>query len=183
MGKGELMQMFGKCAWGRQWIWGLAAAASLLMSAPVMATGGQDASPLSQRQRKAGDVVTVSVGELPAGLSVGPVKVKLDFVGSPGVDSLQLSYAVEGSLRVEASAPAEIRLDAQHHASTEIPLTVLASGLHYLHVHVRSGSHYSAFAVRIDAGSVQGINKTMRQSRQVQDGGFTEMPAQEKRRY
>lgn len=177
------MKVSGKSAIWRHWACGVAAAASLLCSAPSIAVEKQDTQSLSARQRKAGDVVTVAVSELPAGLSVGPARVQVGLTAAPGIDTLQLSYTVEGSLRVEPTAPTEVRLDAQHHAVVEIPLTVLASGLHYLHVHVKAGAHSSAFAVRVDAGAVQGTYKAMRQSRVLQDAGFVEMPAQETRRY
>lgn len=171
----------------RKWSWGLLAAASLQMSALAGATeisaGKSDAAPLKARQHKAGDTVAVAVSELPAGMSVGPASVQVRLTAEPGIDALQLSYAVEGALRVEAAAPTKIQLDAQQSAVVEIPFTVLASGVHYLHVHVQAGARYSAFAVRVDAGAVQGAYKAMRQSRQMLGSEFVEMPAQETRRH
>lgn len=139
-----------------------------------------------ERQRKAADVVTVAVRELPAYISVGPTAVSITLTAAADISELQLSYAVEGSLRIDTGAPSRVQLNAQHQASIEVPVTVLSTGVHYLNVYVRAAGRTTAFAVKVNAGPAAGVYKRSRSvplDGSAQGGGLVEMPAQETRHH
>lgn len=132
------------------------------------------------RKSKPGAMVQIAARAPAAPLPQGPAVVRLELHGAPGVQEVSLRYQAEGALRVEGAAPARAQLDAQRQASVEVPVTVLAPGLHYLHVFAEAQGRSTAVSVRLDAGGTAQQRQKRRAARE--EGGFVVLPAQETRR-
>lgn len=177
---------------------GMLIATSILSASAVWAHASAEKAsttqPKIERQRKSADVVAVAVRELPSYMSVGPTTVGITLTGAAGISDLELSYGVEGSLRVDTGAPSRVQLNAQHQATIEVPVTVLSNGVHYLNVYVQAAGRTTAFAVKVNAAPSASLQKRSRAvpveptvDRQLnqapKEATLIEMPAQETRRH
>jgi len=146
--------------------------------APAATAAAASGNAFVAQPGKPGDVVAVSVRAPSGPLAAGPATVGLALRGSPGVTEVELRYGVEGALRVDAASPTVVSLDAQRRAVVEVPVTVLATGVHYLNVYIAANGRRSALSVRLDAGEAATQN---RKQSTADQGDFVVLPAQESR--
>lgn len=139
------------------------------------------AAPVARRAKPGALVQVTARVPAAAPLPLGQTVVELVLQGAAGVQHVGLRYQAEGSLRVEPAAPAQVPLDAGHRASVQVPVTVLAPGVHYLHVFTEAQGRTAALSVRLDAGGTA-QQRQKRKTAVQEEGGFVVLPAEERRR-
>ncbi|VCU72620.1 hypothetical protein PIGHUM_04722 [Pigmentiphaga humi] len=144
------------------------------------APAGKARDAFVAQRGKPGSPVHVSIRVPAAPLAVGATRVGLALEAVPGVTEVGLSYRTEGALRVEAEAPARVVLDGQRKAVVEVPVTILANGVHYLHVYTDANGRQGAISIRLDASRPTSA-KAKTSAPSTQSGGFILLPTQENR--
>lgn len=129
------------------------------------------------QMRKVGTDVDVAIKLPVAPVALGPMAIEIAMGSTIKNAKIELSYGVEGRIRVDTGAPETVVLDSDGKGYVRVPLTVLGKGVHYLNLFVMLNKQMAVYSVRIDTGAEKKASKAL-----VDTPAFIEMPAQETRR-
>lgn len=129
------------------------------------------------QMRKVGTEVDVAIKLPVAPVALGPMAIEMTLSSTIKNAKVELSYGVEGSIRVDTGAPETVVLDSDGKGNVRVPLTVLGQGVHYLNLFVTQNKQMAVYSVRIDTGAGKKASKAL-----VETPAFIGMPAQETRR-